>query len=225
MGPEGVARERVCDNGHGRTGETWIAILAAGASRRMGRQKLLLPLPNGRTMLRTVVDAALAASGCGVIVVIDGADDTSGRMKRRELASLPVVIAANDDAQLGQSTSIHRAVLEVQRRQGEAVLFLLGDEPDLRSEAVEAMLVTWRATKAPLAQTRYRDGYGHPVLFSSELFDELLACSGDEGGRSVVARHLTERMEVVIDGERPNDVDTPEAYQALLARWQKEPGK
>jgi molybdenum cofactor cytidylyltransferase len=51
---------------------------------------------------------------------------------------------------------------------------------------------------------------GNPVLFDRTVFDELRAVTGDEGGRSVVARDPGRVVLVEIDAEMPADVDTPE---------------
>lgn len=198
-----------------QTDGVFIAILAAGASRRMGQQKLLLPVADGKPMVRHVAEVAFASGSDGVIVVTrEGAKGKVASV----LDGLPVTNVENRHAGDGQSTSMHVAVREVQRQNGTAVIFLLGDEPEIRVDAIEAMLAAYRARQPRLAQVKYRDGFGHPVLFSAPLFDELLACIGDEGGRKVVTRHRDSRLVVPVDALRPQDIDTLDAYEALLAR-------
>ncbi len=48
--------------------ETWAIILAAGASTRMHRQKLLLPFGN-KTIIETVIDNAVFTVGKNIMVV------------------------------------------------------------------------------------------------------------------------------------------------------------
>ena len=51
---------------------------------------------------------------------------------------------------------------------------------------------------------------GHPVGFSSDLFDDLAALDGDEGARSVIERHRAWLEVVRIDDPGIHfDVDTP----------------
>jgi molybdenum cofactor cytidylyltransferase len=45
-------------------------VLAAGASTRMGRQKLLLPMTDGRPLVRVVVEQVLAAGVDDAVVVL-----------------------------------------------------------------------------------------------------------------------------------------------------------
>ena len=61
---------------------------------------------------------------------------------------------------------------------------------------------------------------GHPVLFSSRLFGELLEAPLDQGARSVVRRHAeeVEFVETNWDGILW-DVDQPADYQEVLERW------
>jgi len=61
----------------------------------------------------------------------------------------------------------------------------------------------------------YQGVHGTPVLFSSEVFGELRALTGDAGARAVVKVN-PERVEAVaFDIAMPPDVDTPEDYAKL----------
>jgi molybdenum cofactor cytidylyltransferase len=60
----------------------------------------------------------------------------------------------------------------------------------------------------------------HPVLFGRELFSELREIRGDQGARDVIRRHRSQVA--TVDGGAdapPPDVDTEEAYSALIAAW------
>jgi molybdenum cofactor cytidylyltransferase len=80
------------------------------------------------------------------------------------------------------------------------------------------LVAEFRRTGAAITVPRYRDGRGHPVLFAAPIFTELAAVEGDRGGRGVVARDPSRVREVLVDAPVPADVDTWEAYEALLAR-------
>jgi CTP:molybdopterin cytidylyltransferase MocA len=53
------------------------------------------------------------------------------------------------------------------------------------------------------------------VLFAASLFGELLAATGDEGARGVIARDLGRVAEVRLELPLPVDVDDPAALAAL----------
>lgn len=192
----------------------WAVVLAAGNAKRMGRPKQLLPLANGLPLLRSVVLQALASDVAGVVVVLSQREGEVAAV----LSGLPVQIAINPDANSGQSTSLHVGVLQLRERSATAGLFLLGDQPDISTFIMNQVLTQFRQTQASLVQARYRGQGGHPVVFASSLYDALLQCTGDEGGRSVVKAHRHEMVVVDLDMQYPVDLDTPDDYRAYLLR-------
>src|SRR2546425_10291050 len=74
-----------------------------------------------------------------------------------------------------------------------------------------------RGREAPLVVSRYGDVTAPPLLFRRALFGELLAWTGEGGGKAVVQAHKHEAMYV----DRPvtllTDVDTPEDFAAAIA--------
>jgi molybdenum cofactor cytidylyltransferase len=67
----------------------------------------------------------------------------------------------------------------------------------------------------------YNGRRGNPVLFDVGLFPELLAITGDEGGRSVVERYGADVERLDVDASQAwYDVDTWDGYQQVLQRWQ-----
>ena len=99
----------------------------------------------------------------------------------------------------------------------EAVLIALGDQPFVAGEIIPALLAARERTGKAIVAPRYRDGRGNPVLFSRELFGELLEVSGDQGARSVVERDAGRVTLVDFDLPMPQDLDTPEDYDRLRA--------
>jgi molybdenum cofactor cytidylyltransferase len=56
-------------------------------------------------------------------------------------------------------------------------------------------------------------------LFRREVFPELLALTGDEGGRQVVRKDPARVARVLLPAEAaPPDLDTPEDYERYLER-------
>src|SRR5579859_6110897 len=83
-------------------------VLAAGQSRRMGRNKLLIEI-DGTALVERAVDAALASQASPVIVVLGHqADEITAR-----LAGRPVVAVQNPDYAQGLSTSLKRGLAAV----------------------------------------------------------------------------------------------------------------
>jgi molybdenum cofactor cytidylyltransferase len=192
-------------------------VLAAGASTRMGRQKLTLPMPDGRPLVRLAVEQVLAAGLDETVVVLGGDAEAVSAV----LAGLPVRTVANPRYAEGQSTSL-RAGLDALRPGTEAVVIALGDQPLPDPGVVRRLVAAFRETGRPIVVPVYRDGRGNPVLFGSALFDELRAVTGDQGGRGVIAGDPDRVAEVPVDAPMPTDIDTPQDYEAARRRGEPE---
>src|SRR5438093_9904549 len=184
-------------------------ILAAGASRRMGKNKMLLVL-EGESLVRRAARRALAAGLSPVVVVLGHEADRL----RAELEGLPLAFAINPDHTGPTSGSLHRG-LDTLGPDVDAVVVMLGDMVRVTVETLAMLIAAARGTDAPLVVSRYGDVTAPPLLFRRALFAELFAWTGEGCGKAVVQAHKHEAMSV----DRPvtllTDVDTPEDFAAL----------
>lgn len=192
-------------------------VLAAGRSARLGRPKQLLPL-GGRPLLAHTLDHA-AASGLDEVILVLGHEAATIAGEVGDHGQRTVVNPAYAD---GQSTSL-RAGLAALSPQTEAALFLLGDQPTVTPEVIDALLAAYQENSAPIVAPLYGGRRGNPLLFDRLLFAELEQVSGDEGARSIVRAHDAEVLLVPMPGiAPPPDVDTEADYQRLLADWARD---
>ena len=186
-------------------------ILAAGASRRMGKNKMLLEL-EGESLIRRAAKRALAA-GLSPLVVVLGHE--AGRL-RAELQDLPLAFAVNPAYTGPTSGSLHQG-LNALSSDVDAVVVMLGDMVRVTTETLAMLIAAARGTEAPLVVSRYGEVTAPPLLFRRALFAELLAWTGEGCGKAVVQAHKQEAMYV----DRPEallvDVDTPEDFAAAIA--------
>ena len=175
--------------------------------------KLALRL-GGKSLLRHVVEAALAAPVDEVVVVLGhGAAELEQELPRDPR----VRTVFNPDYATGQSSSV-KAGINALASQAQAAVFLLGDQPLISSRAIEALVSAFRSGHSAVVRPRYRGTPGHPVLFSRALFPELLQVTGDQGGRELLARHQAEVAMVDLNLESPVDIDTKEDYSQLVRK-------
>lgn len=186
-----------------------VIVLAAGASTRMGRQKLTLPLADGRPLVRAAVEQVLAADLDDVVVVLG----REAEAVASALRGLPIRTVVNPRYAEGQSTSL-RAGLDALAQGTEAAIVALGDQPLPHPRLLRQLVEAFRTSGRPIVAPVYRDGRGNPVLFASSVFDELRRVEGDRGGRPVVARDPARVAEVPVDAPMPADIDTPDDYEA-----------
>jgi molybdenum cofactor cytidylyltransferase len=179
-------------------------VLAAGASRRFGSQKLLASV-GGVPLVRRTVERLLEASLDELVVVIG----SNAPAVAASLAGLPVRTVTNAAYAVGMSTSL-RVGLDALRPIAQAALVALADQPGVDADIVNRLVERYCADHSAVVAPLYRGGIrGNPVLFDRSLFEELRAVTGDEGGRLVVARDPGRVALVEFAREMPLDVDVP----------------
>ena len=186
-------------------------VLAAGASARMGKPKLLLTY-HGVPLLRRAVDAA-TRGGCRDVVVVLGAD--------REhylpiLKGTPVRTVQNPDFAQGMSSSI-RVGVEAVPDDAEAAVIMLADQPFVDDGVIRRVIETYRTSGMKIVACTYEGTRGVPVLFDRALFLELLVLEGDQGARQVMATYPKHVATVEIPPDRARDIDTPDDAVRFLS--------
>ena len=185
-------------------------LLAAGAGRRFGGDKLLAEIGEGRKIaelscaaLRPVVDRLVA-------VVRPGADAVAAC-----LAAAGAEVCVCPDAAQGMGASLAFGVRQAPHADGW--LIALADMPFLAAgdmQRIADALRTGAAIAVPVCGGRR----GHPVGFSRQFFDHLTSLHGDAGARGLLAEHADKIVAVGIEDARGwRDIDTrADLAEALL---------
>jgi molybdenum cofactor cytidylyltransferase len=185
-------------------------VLSAGESSRMGRPKALLPIGNQNFIERIV--AALKQSKAGRILVVLGhnADEM-----RQQIEHLGIDIVINPQYKKGQLSSLQSAIRSIEKDDDcDGLLVHLVDHPYIDARLVDLMIQRFYKTKKLIVVPRHHGKRGHPVIFSRELFGELLTAPIDEGAKAVVNAHRQETLEIEWQDEGITvDIDTPELYR------------
>jgi molybdenum cofactor cytidylyltransferase len=194
-------------------------VLAAGESKRMGTQKLLLPFGD-TTVAGTVVRTAETSRVDRVIVVI-GADRDRVRaeLERGRSAEPPqtakLVFAVNEDYLSGMLSSIQTGFKSLPP-DAEAAVVMLGDQPFLPAEVVDAVVAAYREGGAGIVIPVFRGRRGHPVLVATKYRDEVLGLDPSDGLRQLMRAHPGDIREVEVDDANIlRDLDTPEEYEGI----------
>ncbi len=191
-----------------------IIILAAGASRRMGKPKQTLPMQEGKNLLQQTVETALATAQRPVIVVV-GANKAE---VVPELTGLPVTIVDNAFWEEGMATSIKigLAGLFMTEPRLDGVLMLVCDQPYLTTGLLKQMVATYEESGKKAVACRYAKSWGVPVLIGRELLAELTTITGDHGAKPFLKAHR-EDVAFVDFPKGIVDLDTPEDYDTFRA--------
>lgn len=182
----------------------------------MGSPKALLPAPDGRAFVASIV-RSFAAAGVIDIVIVTGRDhEKVVEAVHDDDPPVQPRFARNPDPSRGQLSSLWVGMDAVVRPGTAGLLVTLVDVPLIASETVTAVLETWRRTRAPIVRPAIGDRHGHPVLFDRAVFGELRDASLETGAKAVVRRHEHELVNVPVSDERSLiDVDTPSDYSSL----------
>src|SRR5215468_1043707 len=144
-------------------------ILSGGASSRMGSPKALLPY-QGRPFLEHLLEVTRHPR-IGVRRVVLGAH-AEPIAKAIHLNADEVVI--NDQWDTGQLTSIHAALRSLPD-DTDGILLCLIDHPLISGELVNDLVEHFLRAGKSIVLPLYQGRRGHPVIFSSALYSELLA--------------------------------------------------
>jgi molybdenum cofactor cytidylyltransferase len=186
-------------------------LLAAGPGERYdGEQYKLLEEVDG-TRIVTRAASALAGSALDEVAVVVGHEADA---VREALADLDVTVVENERYREGQSTSLQRGVETARDRGWDALVFGLGDMPFLDHDTTTLLLRAYDAGHGPLIAAGFEGKRGNPTLFDGAYYDDLMAVTGDTGGRPVL---MGSSSITVVETEDPGvlqDVDTQADYEA-----------
>lgn len=171
-------------------------ILSGGESRRMGSPKALVPY-RGKTFVEHLIEITRHPRvGVTRIVVGAHADEIRGR-----LAAHVNEVVVNADWASGQLSSIQAGVRSLPEGETGGMILCPVDHPIVTAKLVARLIEEFDASGKPLALPMYRGRRGHPLIFRSTLYGELLAASAEVGARQVVWAHESDTCAVPTEEE------------------------
>lgn len=181
-------------------------LLAAGASRRFGADKLSHPLPDGDLVAVRACRNLLAGTDAVLAVVRPGSEALAARLRAEGAA---VQICADADQGMGASLACGVRA----RPEAAGWLVALADMPWIAPATIQSVADALRSG-ARIAAPYWQGRRGHPVGFSPVLGPNLAALNGDTGAKTVIQAHLEQLRLVVCDDpgvlrdiDRPEDLD------------------
>ncbi len=200
-----MARERDC--------RVAGVILAAGSSSRIGEVKQLLGFRQTTLLGEVIKNASRSLLDEVILVLGHGGDDI-----RKALRFEGVRVVINEEHVQGQSTSL-RAGLSNVSEDTDAVMFILGDQPLVGSEVMNALIDGYCRTRAPIVLPIHRGRRGNPVVIDRTLFARVESITGDVGARVLFREYAEEIVEIDVEDDSIHfDLDTWEDYEELKGR-------
>lgn len=180
--------------------------MASGSGSRMGQNKLLLPFRDA-ALFRHGLEAACRSS-IDRLTVVSGHEEILSFCAENGICHI-----FNSNASEGQSASIRLGVSFAEA--DSSYIFIPADQPFLTAEFIDSLISAGKEYPESIIIPKYRNSPGSPTVFPSHLREELLALTGDVGGKAIIRTH----PELVRYREIPDcllltDIDTPEDYSA-----------
>jgi molybdenum cofactor cytidylyltransferase len=212
MGKEHISEE-VC-----KISNIEALVLAAGLSRRMNTNKLLLKIGD-KTIIQKTIDNLLLSSISSVTVVL-------GNMKEEiveSLAGYKISIVENEYYAEGMGTSLLAGVrMIMERKKCDAIMFFNGDMPFIKPSTIDAIVKKHLETQAKVIFPCCYGERGHPVLVDKSLFPELLSVSGDIGAREILQKYAQQTVFLnTNDTGIYQDIDNPDDYRRIIEEQKK----
>ena len=180
-------------------------VLAAGKSERMGTPKALLPI-HGRTFIENILDA-ISSSVIEQTVVVLG----HHRVEIEQRVRLGAKVIFNPDYEQGMITSFQAGIRALPGNVEGALLFLV-DHPVVEPSTIGALIANFAPNRIVLPV--FESKRGHPVLFASEVLQEILDLPPSQGANIVVRKNPARIIEVSVNA--PGilvDIDTPSDFE------------
>lgn len=190
-----------------------LVLLAAGASRRMGRSKQLLPV-DGEPLLRRAARQALGAPVYPVIVVLGHEAENIGPC----LDGLAVSRTVNEGWAEGLGSSVRcgvRAALEAEPSLANLII-ALADQPGVTAAHFARLIALRQECGKEIVASSAGGAPVPPVLFAARWFPGLLALQGDSGARALLEEQRQSLALAPLGAA--DDLDTPEDYARHVSK-------
>ncbi|MBQ6150618.1 MAG: putative selenium-dependent hydroxylase accessory protein YqeC [Mogibacterium sp.] len=181
--------------------EPKIAVIleAAGNSSRFGSNKLLHIMDDGRPMAAPIFEAARSVDAYKKILVTQY-DDVAAMAPDFD-------VVMNDRPDLGISRSMQLGLRAA--GDADAYMFCVCDQPGITKSTLERLIGAYKKGTVGIVSLAWQGKMCNPKIFSSRYREELMALSGDTGGRQIIASHTDDLLPVEADSEdEVRDIDS-----------------
>jgi len=162
----------------------------------MGSPKALLPY-RGATFLEHLLEVTEHPRVEITLVVLGAHVEEIRRRLRGHRANVVV----NAEWQKGQLSSVQAAIRSLPADRTEGLILCPVDHPIISEAVVAALIEAFDTSGKAIAAPLFRGRRGHPVIFRSTLYDELLQASPAVGARQVVWAHAHDIVEMATEEE------------------------
>jgi len=186
-----------------------VIVMASGFSRRFGKEnKLLIPLGSMTLIERTL--QSIQQANIGHIILVTQYEEVANLYAHNPL----VKVVMNPEAKAGISASIRLGIKASTSSKG--FMFVPADQIFLKPITLKALAQKHDEKPDKIIIPVYQGIEGSPKIFPVLLKPQLLALTGDRGGRDIIHENQTlielHHFDDIIDHL---DIDTYDSYQRI----------
>ncbi|MBI5029370.1 MAG: nucleotidyltransferase family protein [Chloroflexi bacterium] len=183
-------------------------VLGAGLSQRMGTLKQLLPFGN-HTVIEQVVSVLSTCTIDEIVVVLGHRHAEIAQV----LSKWHVQVSLNPRYIDGMLASLQHGWRNVHPATN-AVMHVLGDQPQLEPSVVEQLVTAYRAKNDGIFIPTFGGRRGHPILLDAQIRKEILALDQGATMRDVMRAHIDDIHTLSVNTDSIlRDMDTWDDYQ------------
>jgi molybdenum cofactor cytidylyltransferase len=180
----------------------------------MDADKMLLTLPDGKTLLQTSLEIYSAVPFQEILVILPE--------RFRHSLALPdsARVLVNPNADSGMASSVVLGV-ESASPQARGCMIALGDMPLIRTASIEALCEAFlrKADPTAICAPFFQEKRGNPVLFGNAYKQDLLHLSGDVGAKILLKKYSDHVMEIAVNDEGiVRDIDSAEDWREFVVQ-------
>ena len=192
--------------------KTGALVLAAGFSRRFGRDKRIEAVRSNEPMLFQTIQN-LAPHFEEIIITLRSNDPAIADLVKNRFQHCQIIIHHATDSIEGIGTSLASTIGIVTERKWSSVFVFLGDMPYLKSETILKLKTESSTNPRDIIVPKFVTETGHPVCFPSRFYKEIGSLSGDTGAKKIIQSNLdyvrfvkTNDRGVILDIDTPKDI-------------------
>lgn len=199
-----------------------LILLAAGFSRRFGGNKLMYQVEGKPLYLRAGELLLALKEQRKDVEAVRAVTRYPQIQKELERRGIKTVLHLNSEKGISSSVQagLQSVLEEIKGGRSSAArgfCFFVGDQPYLRADTVSGLLDSFQECGKGIGRLCCRGKPGSPAVFSERYIPELLALTGDQGGRQIMKKHPEDVWELEIeDGSELWDLDRPPRTDGIL---------
>ena len=168
-------------------------VLAAGTSKRYGKQNKLLVKYKNKIILLTVINKLLK-SKVGELIIVTGQDRK--KIEKQIPNNRKIVVTNNKYFKQGMASSIKTGLRKLNKK-SKGFMICLSDMPKISTKTYDKIILSFQKHKQFPIVPFYKKFQGNPVCFPNNFKKYFKNLNGDFGAKNLIQEKKFKRVKVL----------------------------